>query len=173
MRPSNILDWLTHTMVICGFFVAMVLVGIGFYFVQQGAGGGPLLDQISNGNDAAIRLAEMSPEHRRVHLRGTVGLDTLYPITYFGFFGGLAARLAGTWRAWALMPAGFTAVFDYIENTVQAMALAGHPPEVLLVKDIVTPLKFGGLMFAVVLMLILVVVALVRRVMRTKENEND
>lgn len=173
MRGGGILDWLTRTPVIWGFFIATLLVGFSFYFVQQAAGGGALLDQIASGDAAAIRLAEMTADQKRAHFLGTAGLDTLYPITYFGFIAGLSARLAGTWRIWVILPVGFTAVVDYIENTVQAMALAGRPPEILLVKDIVTPMKFAGFSIAILLMLTLVIVALVKRGLAPREEKND
>jgi hypothetical protein len=162
MTESGFLGWLTRTPVVLFFFAAFVLVGGGFYFVQQ-ATGGVLLDTLMNGDDAIIRLAQMTPDQKQAHFRGTVLLDTLYPITYIGAIGGLSARLAGKWRIWVLLPIVFTAIADFIENTAQALALAGRPAEVLLIKDVVSPLKFGGLSFAVILMLLLIIVALARR----------
>ena len=172
MNEKGLLGWLTQTSVIVFFFVAFVLVGAGFYFVQQ-ASGGILLDTLMNGDDAIIQLAQMTPDQKQAHFRGTVLLDTLYPISYVGAIGGLSARLAGRWRVWALLPIVFAAIADFIENAVQAMGLAGRPPEVLLVKDIVTPLKFGGLSFAIIVMLLLITVALVRRVRGKGDTGND
>ncbi len=167
MSETGFLVWWMRTPVICFFFVASVSVGAGFYFVQQ-ASGGVLLDTFMNGDDAIIRLAQMTPDQRRAHFRGTLLLDTLYPITYVGAIGGLSARLAGKWRFWTLLPICFAAIFDFVENSVQALALAGRPAEVLLVKDIVSPLKFGGLGFAIGLMLLLIVLAVLRRKLEQK-----
>ena len=172
MNEGGLLGWLTRTPVICFFFVAFILVGAGFYFVGQ-ASGGVLLDTLMSGDDAMIRLAQMSPEQRQAHFRGTVLLDTLYPITYVGAIGGLTARLAGRWRIWALLPIVLTAIADGIENTAQALALAGRPAETLLIKDIVSPLKFGGLMVGIILMLLLIIVAVVRRFAVRREKTND
>lgn len=172
MTPGGLLGWLTRNPVIWFFFISTFLVGASFYFVEQ-ASGGPLLDTIMNGDDSIIRLTQMTLDQRQAHFRGTVLLDTLYPITYFGAIGGLSARLAGKWRLWALLPMGFTAIVDLVENTAQAMALAGRPAEVLLIKDIVTPLKFGGFSAGLILMILLIIIALVRWVMARKEIKDD
>lgn len=172
MQEGGFLGWLTRTPVLWFFFIAFILIGVGFYFVQQ-ASGGPLLDTMMNGDDAIIRLVEMTPDQKQAHFRGTVLLDTLYPVSYFGAIGGLSARLAGKWRLWALLPITFTLVVDFIENIAQAMALWGRPAEVLLVKDIVTPLKFGGLMTGIILLLLLIMIAWMRRSAARREKTND
>jgi|GEM_PF-1695967 len=172
MNESGVLGWLTRTPVICFFFVMYVLVGVGFYFVQQ-ASGGVLLDTVTNGDDAIIRLAQMTPDQKQAHFRGTVLLDTLYPIAYFGAIGGLSARLAGAWRLWVLLPIALTVLADFVENTAQALALTGRPAEVLLIKDIVTPLKFGGFLVAAILMFLLIIIALAGRYANRREIDND
>lgn len=172
MQAGGFLGWLTRTPVLWFFWIAFILIGAGFYFVEQ-ASGGPLLDTIIKGDDAIIRLVEMTPDQRQAHFRGTMILDTLYPIAYFCAIGGLSARLAGRWRGWALLPIGFTAGADAVENTVQAMALSGRPGEVLLIKDIVTPLKFGGFVIGIILLLLLIIIALARRSAARREETND
>lgn len=172
MTEGGFLGWLTRTQVIWFFFAAFVLVGGGFYFVRQSSGG-VLLDTLMNGDDAIIQLAQMTQDQKQAHFRGTVLLDSLYPITYIGAIGGLSARLAGKWRIWALLPIVFAAIADFIENSAQALALAGRPAEVLLIKNMVSPLKFGGLSFAVILMFLLIIVALARRHSNQRDRKND
>lgn len=165
---SGLLYRLSRTRVLLGFLAANLIIGFGFYFIVQ-AIDGPLLDEISSGNSAIARLAQLDEYQRRVHFRGTVFLDTLYPLAYGGFFVGLLARLSGRWRLVTIWLPIATVLADFSENTVQAMALAGSATEVLLAKDIVTPLKFGGLLATLVLCLLLGLAALVRRFSRKKD----
>ena len=161
MKPG-LLGWLARTPVLIGFFAATVLIGAGFYFVIQ-AVGGDLLDMIANGNDAIIRLTELNSSQKQAHFLGTVFLDTLYPIAYGGFLIGMLSRLAWNWRWAVILVPIITAFCDLAENAVQAMALNGHASEILLVKDIVTPVKFAGLGVSLVLVLLLATGALIRR----------
>lgn len=169
---SGFLFFLSRTPVILGFLAATVLIGAGFSFVLQ-AIDGPLLDQISSGNSAIARLAQMDEYQRTAHFRGTVFLDSLYPLAYAGFFVGLLARLSGRWR-WVVILLPISGMLaDYAENAVQAMALSGHAAEVLLAKDIVTPLKFGGLLATLALCVILGIAALIRRLASKKIDDTQ
>lgn len=158
---TGLLGWLARTPVLIGFFIAALLIGASFYFVLE-AIDGDLLDMIWSGEGAISRLIEMTDRQREVHLLGTVTLDVLYPIAYGGLLVGLLCRLAWNWR-WALILVPIATVLcDFSENTVQAMALNGHTQDILLVKDIVTPIKFAGLGLSLALVIILALGTLVR-----------
>ena len=165
----GLLGWLSDTPRLIMLFVLMMLIGFGFYFVQKTAGG-PLLDAISDGQSALVRLESMDEYQRRAHWYGTVFLDSLYPIAYGGFFIGLLARLAGRYRWLAIWPPALTVLIDYGENFVQAVALGGGASEILLAKDILTPLKFGGLLVTLALVVLLSLIALVRRFVLKKKD---
>lgn len=169
---TGFLGWLSRTPVILLFFVLTILCGFGFYFVVQ-VTGAPLLDQIFNGNDAIARLSEMEEYQRAAHWRGTVYLDTAYPLAYGGFLAGLIGRFSGRYRWFAVLPVIVTMLADFGENAVQAMALAGQPAEVLLAKDILTPLKGGALLASFVLAVALGVLALTRWFMKRNTGKSD
>ena len=156
---------LTRTPVIIGFFIAMLIVGLSFGLVRN-AVGGPLLDLIWTGAGAEARLAEMSAGERQAHVWGTLINDTLYPLAYGGFLAGLAGRFAGErWQGWVMLLPLATVLLDFSENTVQVLALSGAP-DLLALKSILTPAKFGLLGLSTLLALGLALAALVRWLMR-------
>lgn len=170
---GGFLGWLSRTPVILLFLVLTIFCGFGFYFVVQ-ATGAPLLDEIFSGNEAIARLSAMDEYQRAAHWRGTVFLDTAYPLAYGGFLAGLIGRLSGRYRWFAVLPVLVTMLADFGENAVQAMALGGQPAEVLLAKDILTPLKGGALLASVLLAAVLGIFALSRWFMnRNTEQSND
>lgn len=169
---GGLLGWLARTRTILMFLVLTFLCGFGFYFVMQ-ATGAPLLDSIFSGNEAIARLSAMDEYQRAAHFRGTVYLDTVYPLAYGGFLAGLIARFSGRYGWFAILPVIITMLADYAENAVQAMALAGQPAEVLLAKDILTPLKGGALLASVVLALLLGGLALSRWFMNRRTGKPD
>ena len=69
------------------------------------------------------------------------------------------------YRGWAMLPALAAAVVDLFENTVQALALSGSA-DLLDLKNVLTPLKFGFLVLAALLALSLSLLALIRWIMR-------
>lgn len=155
-------DLLVRTPIILFLLLVMVLTGMAFGPVQATLDG-PLLDMLATGEAARERLAEMSPPARRIHFWATVALDTLYPLAYGGFLAGLAGRFAPErWRGIAMLPAGLTILVDLMENTVQALALAGVA-DLLALKTILTPVKFGLFGVAALLALALAGGALVRK----------
>ncbi len=158
------MNWLAQTRVILILFVVMFLTGAGFHWVTE-ASGGPLLDVLTDGEAAMVRLSQMDASQRTVHFRGTVFLDTLYPLAYGGFFAALIARFAGRWRGFLVVLPIATALADFSENITQAIALTGGDPEVLLAKDILTPLKFGFFLATFVTCVILLLIAGTRYVM--------
>jgi len=170
---TGLLGWLAHTPVILGFLVLTLLVGAGFWPVMQ-AIDGTLLDMISDGEDAIVRLNEMSPDQRSTHFNATVTLDVIYPIAYGGLLIGLLSRLAWSWR-WVLICIPIIGMLsDYAENTIQAMALGGHDASILLAKTYVTPLKSGALVLTLGLCLVLGGAALLKKLSgKAKTNDND
>ena len=157
---TKLLNFLSRTPVILFCFITMLILGASFTFFEAGLGG-PMLDIIMNGTDAGTRLAEMSTEQRGLHLLITVTLDSLYPLANFGFFAGVAARLARSWRRWAVLPAFIYVIADFAENIVQMLALKGAD-NLLALKDILTPLKFMGFLAAAILVLALILIAFVK-----------
>lgn len=141
-------------------FVATVVIMISFEWVKAGIGDGLMLDVIMSGADARARVAEMTDAHRLRHMIGTGVIDTLYPIAYGAFFASSAARFASSKR-W-LLPALAAVLFDVLENTVQFMALAGGP-DLLDLKIVLTPLKFGAVLVSAALALGLFVSSLMSR----------
>ena len=139
----------------------MLVLGASFTFFENGLGG-PMLDIIINGTDAQTRLAEMNAKQRGLHVLITATLDSLYPLANFGFLAGLAARFAKGWRRWAVLPACLYVVADFAENIVQILALKGAD-HLLTLKDILTPLKFLGFVAAAILVLILLIIAAIRK----------
>ena len=147
---SGLINFFTRTPVIIASGILTVLVGLSFYPVQQ-AIDGPMLDMLTTGEAARARIAEMDMEQRFVHFLGTVINDTLYPLTYGAFFAGLAGRFSSArWRGWLMLPAALTGIVDLMENTVQALALYGVE-NVLFLKDVLTPAKFGLFFLSVAL----------------------
>jgi len=146
-----IADNLSSTRAITISFILMVLCGLGFG-VFSGATGGVLLDQEMTEASTRAALAGMSAAEKTSHFWITVLLDSAYPICYGAFFIGVIARLAGDHRVWAIWPNIIGVGCDYVENTVQAMALSGST-DWLWLKDIVAPTKMAAL--AVGLLLII------------------
>jgi len=162
---SALLRWLTSVPVIISSFVLMVLIGLSFAPVQALIDG-KLLDMIATGEAARVRLGEMTAVQKTAHFWASVLNDTAYPIAYGAFFAGLAGRFApARFRSWVMLPALVTAIVDLGENTVQALALSGGA-DLLGLKTVLTPLKFGLFAFAALLALGLSLLALVRWIMR-------
>ncbi|MEM6556154.1 MAG: hypothetical protein AAF642_09785 [Pseudomonadota bacterium] len=156
------LNTLSRTWILVTLFVATILIGYSFSFVQTAAGG-PLLDVLGSGVEAKARLVEMTAEQKQAHFWGTVLNDTAYPLAYGGLFAGLIWRFAGDVRRWFVLPALAVIVVDLAENTTQAMALSGNDSLIGL-KDILTPAKFGLFFLAAFIVLISIGLAIVRRV---------
>lgn len=168
----GLLGWLAGGRVLAIFFVLTLGIGAGFFFVMQ-AIGGSLLDMMPSGDHALVRLSELDEAQRLIHFRATITLDVLYPIAYVCFCVGLLCRLAWRWRwglIWVPIVAGLA---DLAENFVQAMALSGHPQEILHAKDIVTPLKAGALMLTLGLCLLFALGVLFRKLSGTQTIEDQ
>lgn len=162
---STLLRWLTSVPAIIASFVLMVLIGLSFAPVQALIDG-KLLDMIATGDAARVRLEEMSAVQKAAHFWATILNDTAYPIAYGAFFAGLAGRFVpARFRELAMLPALATAIVDLCENTVQALALSGSA-DLLGLKDVLTPLKFGLFVFSALLALGLSLLALVCWIMR-------
>jgi hypothetical protein len=157
---TKLLDFLSNTKIIITCFITMIIIGVGFSFTPSLVGG-ELLDMQMNASDASARLSEMSRWHRTNHIWITLLLDSLYPLAYGGFLAGIAARFAKSWRKFAVIPAFATIIADFAENFVQVVALVGSE-NALVLKNFLTPIKFGGFFLAAILALILLLSALVK-----------
>lgn len=162
---SAFIRLLTRTPALIVSGLAMVLVGYSFSFVRAQMDG-PLLDMIWTGGAAQARLAVMSAAERTAHFWGTVLIDTAFPLAYGAFLAGLAGRFAGeNWRALAMLPAALVVVLDFAENAVQALALSGVV-DLLGLKSLLTPAKFGLFYLAALLAFGLGLLALARWVLQ-------
>ncbi|MCR9279476.1 MAG: hypothetical protein NXH85_16080 [Pseudomonadaceae bacterium] len=146
---SAFLDRLSQTRAIVISFIATLLIGFGFGVFGDQVGG-VLLDEIMSADAARALIAGMSEAQRDAHFWVTVGLDSAYPIAYGAFLVGLLARLGQNLRRLCVAPAMATVVVDYLENTVQALALVGNDAW-LIAKDVLTPLKVSGLLICLAL----------------------
>ncbi len=156
------LNFLSRTWVLAGFFVAMLAIGYSFSFVQT-ATGGELLDMVFTEAKAKARLDDMSADQKRAHLWATLINDTAYPLAYGGLFAGLIWRFAGSRRRWFVIPALAVIVADLAENATHALALTGNDALIGL-KDFLTPAKFGLFLLAAICVLASLVLAAARRV---------
>jgi len=168
----GLLGWFAKIPVILAFLVLTLLVGAGFWPVMQ-AIDGSLLDMISDGESAIVRLTEMSPDQRSTHFYATVTLDVLYPLAYGGLFIGLLSRLAWSWRWLLICVPIIGAIADYAENTVQAMALSGHDASILLAKTYITPLKSGALVATLGLCLVLGAIGVLKKLLGKAKTDNN
>ena len=163
---TKLLDFLSSTKIIVTCFIAMIIIGVVFSYMPRFVGG-ELLDMQMNAADASTRLSEMSSWHKSNHIWVTLLLDSLYPLAYGGFLAGIAARFAKAWRRIAVAPAFATIIVDFAENTVQVLALFGAE-NLLFLKNILTPIKFGCFFVAAILALMLLLIALVKWVLKTR-----
>ncbi|PHS41959.1 MAG: hypothetical protein COA91_00865 [Robiginitomaculum sp.] len=163
---TKLLNFLARTPVLWTMFILFLILGVGFHFAQQ-AVGGPLLDMQMNAKQALVRLGEMSAAQKHIHLVATLTLDTLYPLAYGGLLAGLVWRFGGKFRNFLVIPASLAVITDFAENTVQAFALAGSE-SMLAAKDILTPLKYTSLILAAIITLVLLLIAVVKRLQTTK-----
>jgi len=133
----------------------MLVTGVGFGVVQDMAGG-DLLDMDLTASGAQTTLAGMTAAEHDAHLWITLILDTLYPLSYGALLAGLAWRFGGTARTWLVVPAITGMIADFAENAVQVAALAGAPGGLVL-KSVLTPLKFGAIALAALIAIELIV----------------
>jgi len=132
--------WLTRTSVLLASFAAMVLLMSALRQTGEVIGG--MLDLQFTGEASRALLAQMTEQQRDLHAHATAFYDSLYPLAYGAFFSGLAIRLRGRQARWIAMVMLAGMVADYAENVVQLLALSGWA-DVLAVKTLLTPLKFG------------------------------
>ena len=159
MNP--LLNWLSQTKVLWVTFILTVLVSVAFVLLAPRVNG-HFLDEANTGVLALAWLDALSIEQKDVHFWVTALLDTLYPLVYGGFFAGMVARLAGAMRGWAVLPGLIGVGCDFAENVTQLLALSGNP-NWLFLKDVLTPVKMGGIGISLLLIVMLGVLALVRR----------
>ncbi len=164
---GGLLGWLSGTRMLIFFFALTLVVTASFGLVMQ-AIGGDLLDMMLSGDDALVRLSELDENQRLLHLRATVTLDVIYPISYACLFIGLLSRLAWRWRWGLIWIPIIAALADLSENLVQAMALNGYAQEILHAKDIVTPLKAGALILTLTICLLVMLGAMFRKLSKKK-----
>ena len=161
------LNFISRTPILIGLFLAMLVIGYLFGGVRE-ASGGVLLDTIWNGADAKAHLLAMTAEQKSAHFWGTAVNDMLYPFAYGGLFAGLAWRFGGH-RFPLVIPAMSVIIVDLAENTTQALALAGNDGLIGL-KDVLTPLKFGLFLLAVVIAVFCLIGALIQK-LRSRANQ--
>lgn len=142
--------------------LAAIALRVGFLIAETNYIGSPLLDMILTSDGAHARIEAMTPTQREHHRLMTLTLDSLFPLAVGGLLSGLAVRLSGSRKVLVTLPALATMAVDYLENAVQALALAGHD-EWLAAKAVLTPVKFGLLAVSAVFVMWLAAKALMRR----------
>lgn len=149
-------------------FLGLMII-IGFFLSVQAPSmvGGGLLDRAMNGDEATTLINSMTADQKSAHFWITVIADTAYPIAYGGFMIGAIWRFGGRIRKWFVLPALAAPIVDLMENTMQAIALAGTET-VLQTKTYLTPLKFSLAFSALAIVLICLVVGLIGRVLKSR-----
>ncbi|MEW4453682.1 hypothetical protein AB1L30_13495 [Bremerella sp. JC817] len=97
-------------------------------------------------------IKRMTDDEKTAHLQMTLYADTLFPLLYGSFLCGLLVLFKAPWGFY-LVPA-FTVVADYVENFCQWKALK-NGDGYLLLKVVMTDLKFAGLAIASAVLLAL------------------
>ncbi|KCZ88373.1 hypothetical protein [Hyphomonas johnsonii] len=163
---NRLLDFISRTPVLIGSFILMIVVAAGFVWAR-GFMDGTFLDLEMSGPAAMQRLSEMTPDQRNVQFWTTLVLDTLFPLAYGGFFGGLAARFGGSRRLLATLPMLLGVGFDFAENITQVLAVKGFD-SLLAAKTFLTPVKFGLVDIGIVIGIVLALMALVRHLLKPR-----
>lgn len=158
---NGVLNWLSQTKVLWVTFILTVLVSVAFVVLTSKVNG-HFLDEATTGSMALLWLEALDAEQKNFHFWITALLDTLYPLVYGAFFAGMVARLAGAKRSWAVWPGLIGVDCDFAENVTQMLALSGNP-NWLFLKDVLTPVKMGGIGISLLLIVVFGVLAFVRR----------
>ena len=140
--------------------LATVVIGFCFELIRQRVGG-TLLDAQMTAAAARETLLIMTADQKSAHFWGTVVADTVYPLAYGALFAGTAWRFAGRFRRWAVVPAIAAVGFDFLENTLHALALSGNET-LLSLKDVITPAKFTLLLIAVGIAAVTIVASIIK-----------
>lgn len=157
---TKLLSFLSRTPVIMALFVMSTLIMYGFSFFRE-ALGGQFLDMALNAEEAQTVLDTMSGDQKSAHIKATLLLDILFPLTLGGYLLGIAARVTPKLRKWAILPAIIAVITDLCENTVQVLALKGHT-DLLFLKTFLTPVKYLTFYTAIILALFLILIGLVK-----------
>lgn len=164
---DSLLNWLAQTKVLWVTFILTVVASVAFVMLA-GQVNGHFMDEALTEAAALETLNGLSSDQKSFHFWVTALLDTLYPLVYGSFFAGMVARLAGSMRSWAVWPGLIGVDCDYVENITQLLALADDPSWLFL-KDVVTPIKMGGIGISLLLIAVFGVLAFMRR--QSEEDE--
>ncbi|MAP94839.1 MAG: hypothetical protein CMK07_07810 [Ponticaulis sp.] len=118
----------------------------------------PHLDAQILPSDIRDALEGYSPGQKEVHIWTTLTLDILLPLAYTGLLLGLTRRGFPNSDSWITYPALITLISDLAEGVVQVALLSGAGEGLVLIKSILTALKFSSFAIA----LVISVIALVR-----------
>jgi len=157
---SNLFSFLSQLQVIIICFISMLIIGFIFSFAPEMVGG-ELLDLLYTETEAKARLLEMSAEQKHYHLLYTIILDSFYPIAYGGLLIGVASKFSGERQLLATLPAIVTVVSDFTENLMHTFALLEFE-NFLVLKDVLTPLKFYAFTLAALIALLLALIAFIK-----------
>jgi len=149
---NSLLNWLAQTKVLWVTFILTVVVSVAFVMLTSQVNGA-FMDEALTEAAALETLNGLSSDQKSFHFWVTALLDTLYPLVYGGFFAGMITRLAGSMRSWAVWPGLIGVDCDFVENITQLLALADNPGWLFL-KDVVTPIKMGGIGISLLLIVV-------------------
>ena len=110
------------------------------------------LDALSGESEIRNLLASLNAEQKTAHIWITLTLDVAYPLAYGSFFAGTALAFFSDKGKILAIPAFATIAIDIFEGILQVLLLS-DTADVVGIKTIVTPLKFGGFYIAALIAL--------------------
>ena len=129
-------------------FALFVLETIGFGLIMR-HWDFTVIDEMSDPEQVRAHIAAMSDLQRGVHAWTTATLDVAYPLTYGPLFAGIALS---RFRPIFAVPAIAVIPTDLAEGVVQVMALLGED-QLVGWKAVLTPLKLGLFLLAIIIAL--------------------
>ncbi|GEM_PF-398539 len=134
-------NFFKKSLVIWALFLSAVAVLVMMLLCNPAIGGVPL-DSLATVTEVKAQLLAMTASERSAHFIMTLVLDTLFPLTYAGFFAATTLRYFKRCPRLLALPALLVIPVDLLENTTQLFALSGNE-SLLPIKAVVTPVKYG------------------------------
>ena len=133
---------LTDRNTLWGLFVATILITLSFPYAAS-LWDLSYLDALSGEAEIRALLASLNAEQKTAHIWITLTLDVAYPLAYGFFFAGTALAFYPSRGHLLAIPAYVAIGADLIEGVLQVILLADGA-DVVTLKTIMTPIKFGA-----------------------------
>ena len=111
-----------------------------------------IIDEMYKSDDIIAHIQNMSAAQKSAHIWTTATLDVAYPFSYAALFGGLTVT-AFPHQKWLALPILICVPFDLIEGVTQ-IALLNDQFDWVLIKQVVTPIKFILLILSAIIGLV-------------------